>query len=363
MWDPASAGFAAARARRYNARVQPGGRGRDDERRRRPPLAVAFSQDPMRRRTRFERILARSRRPALFTVATLLLVAAACTGAAVSYVDEALHPARRLHGRNAAADAVTFAARHGAALSAATVVGIDGAVLRGWWIVPASSQSSVLLLHGLGDNREALLPLAGLLLDRGHRVLLPDLRGHGSSGGDEVTWGVLESPDVAMWAEWIERRRPDECVFAFGSSLGAGILIQALPRVPLCAAVVEAPFGSFVAREADDLVRWTHLPRSVAGIVAAPVVRTSLAYARARYHLDMEKADALAAVARSRVAMLVIEDGADEVMRRGIAGRLAGANPHVTTTWIAAGAAHAGAWRAHPQEFPGRILAFLDRHR
>lgn len=344
--------------------MHPGRGGAHDDHRERPPLTVIFSQDPMRRRTPFERTLARSRRPILALLTAFVAVVVSCAIAAVRYTESALHPPRRPHATDAAERAATLAARHGAAVTPAALLAVDGAVLRAWWLMPgATSNASVLLLHGFGDNREAMLPLAEQLLDRGVRVLVPDLRAHGSSGGRAVTWGVLEARDTASWVEWIEQKHPDECVAAFGSSLGGGIVLQALGRTPLCAAVAEAPFASFSSKASFDLARWTGLPPEIGDALAAPVLRMVMLYAPLRAGVDLGTADARPALARSHTPVLLIEDEADKVVRPDAVERLAGANPRMTTTWRVPGAAHAATWRAEPRDFSDRVIGFLERHR
>jgi pimeloyl-ACP methyl ester carboxylesterase len=344
--------------------VHTGRRGAHDGHPERPPLTVIFSQDPMRRRTRFERTLARSRRPILILLTTAVALAAFCTVTAIRYTESALHPPRRPHAPGASQRAAELAGRHDATVTGAALLAVDGAVLRGWWFTPRRhSTSSALLLHGFGDNREAMLPLAGELLRGGVRVLVPDLRAHGSSGGAAVTWGVLETRDTASWIEWIEQKQPDECVAAFGSSLGGGIVLQSLGRSPLCAAVAEAPFASFASKASYDLSRWTGLSPRAGDIVAGPIVRVAIAYAKLRAGIDLETADAHAALERSHTPVLLIEDEADSVARPGSIERLAQANPRMTTTWKVPAAAHAAAWHAQPGEFPGRVIDFVDRHR
>jgi alpha-beta hydrolase superfamily lysophospholipase len=344
--------------------VHPGRRGAHDDHRERPPLTVIFSQDPMRRRTRFERMLARSQRPLLVLLIAAIAAAAFCVIAAIRYTEAALHPPRRPYAADAAKRAADLAGRHDATVTPAALLAVDGAVLRGWWFRPRrDSTSSALLLHGFGDNREAMLPLVELLLDRGVRVLVPDLRAHGSSGGGAVTWGALEARDTASWVEWIEQKHPDECVVAFGASLGGGIVLQSLGRTPLCAAAAEAPFASFASKASYDLLRWTGLPPRVGDVLGAPVVRLAMLYAKLRTGVDLQTADALPALARSHTPVLLIENAADRIVRQGTIERLADANPRMTTTWRVPGAAHAAAWREAPGEFPARVVGFLARHR
>src|SRR5437868_1998638 len=56
----------------------------------------------------------------------------------------------------------------------------DGLRLAGWFVPPRNG-ATVVLVHGLGQGRQGLLPEAGVLLEAGYGVLLFDLRAHGES--------------------------------------------------------------------------------------------------------------------------------------------------------------------------------------
>jgi len=105
----------------------------------------------------------------------------------------------------------------------------DGARLRAWFFVPKlSGGSCVLILHGVADSRRSQMGLVNLLLQNHYSVLAPDSRAHGDSGGDIVTYGVLEADDIHRWVDWLEASQHPRNVFGLGASLGAGILLQSL---------------------------------------------------------------------------------------------------------------------------------------
>jgi fermentation-respiration switch protein FrsA (DUF1100 family) len=122
-----------------------------------------------------------------------------------------------------------------------------GAVLRAWYVEPAMPNgAAVILLHGLGDNRAGVAGYAKLFLLHGYRVLLPDSRAHGESGGDIATYGVLERDDIRRWTEWIKAQSGTGCVYGFGESMGAALILQSLAaNAPLCGVVAESPFAHF----------------------------------------------------------------------------------------------------------------------
>jgi predicted acyl esterase len=90
---------------------------------------------------------------------------------------------------------------------------------------PAGGWPAVLLLHGLGDKRAAMNPIAEqYLATQCYVVLTLDARGHGESGGQSTLVGSRELADYAAALSWL-RLRPgvsDAKVGAMGFSLGGG---------------------------------------------------------------------------------------------------------------------------------------------
>lgn len=113
------------------------------------------------------------------------------------------------------------AARFGADLQDVSTIAVDGVQLRGWFASPTRANGdAVILLHGVGDNREGMGGFAELLLSQGFAVLLPDSRAQGQSGGNFPTYGVKETDDVHRWFEWLATRQHPRCIFGMGESMG-----------------------------------------------------------------------------------------------------------------------------------------------
>ncbi len=87
------------------------------------------------------------------------------------------------------------------------------------------SDTAVVLVHGfLGSGQKPKIRALGQWLSSRLGVVLPDLRGHGASGG-ESTGGALEHMDVAAAVHWA-RGRGYEKVVTVGGSMGAVAVIR-----------------------------------------------------------------------------------------------------------------------------------------
>lgn len=104
-----------------------------------------------------------------------------------------------------------------------TTTTADGTVLAAW-SAGSSDRETVVLLHGFSLDHTTWGPVASLLVDRGFRVIAPDLRGHGRSGlgENEPTLHLLVG-DVGEVMEAFEVRR----AHLVGHSLGAVVVLAA----------------------------------------------------------------------------------------------------------------------------------------
>ncbi len=239
----------------------------------------------------------------------------------------------------------------------------DGTVLRGWYLQPEHDNGNVvILLHGVGDNREGVSGFARIFLPLGYRVLLPDSRAHGVSGGDRATFGVREADDVHRWVNWLYKQNP-KCVYGFAESMGAAILLQSLNKEPrFCAVVVESAFSTFPSVAYERSARYLGLPTWTGNTVLHPVVDVALLYSRWKYGIDFRQANPADAVATTQVPMLLIAGTKDEDILPHHSVDLAKLNLQKAELWMVNGAAHGGAWGVDPPEFERRVTEFFRQH-
>ncbi len=253
-----------------------------------------------------------------------------------------------------------YQARFGADLEDVSIPASDGVMLRGWYAQPTSySGNSVLLLHGVGDNREGVSGYAELFLAKGYAVLLPDSRAHGESEGSIATYGLLESGDIHRWVEWMRLRSHATCIYGLGESMGAALVLQAAHREnDFCAVVAESPFSTFRQVAFDRVGYYIGLGPWFGRTVARPLVEIAFLYARARYHINLQDANPEDSLRSSTVPVLLIHGRSDKNILPWHSEELAARDSHATL-WIVPGAYHTGAWETEPAEFERRVLTFL----
>jgi pimeloyl-ACP methyl ester carboxylesterase len=93
------------------------------------------------------------------------------------------------------------------------------------WYIPAGdgsppSGATVVLAHGFGGNKSAMLDVATVLHDR-YNLVLFDFRNHGQSSGTQTTQGLLEKDDLEAVIDWLERKKKPHELAVLGESMGA----------------------------------------------------------------------------------------------------------------------------------------------
>jgi fermentation-respiration switch protein FrsA (DUF1100 family) len=304
----------------------------------------------------------KSRRVSLVIAAFLLLYVVITAGAAIWLGEQTVHLAREPVPATDAFQSMIASIPH-QPIADVSVRAQDGATLRGWFVEPSRWKGdSVLLLHGMGDNRTGVTGYAAMFLNAGYAVLLPDSRAHGQSGGKLATYGILESEDVHEWLQWL-RERSNGCEYLFGESMGAAIALQAAAKDhTLCAAAVESSFASFREIAYDRLSQWTGLSLKASRVLGRPLLELVFLYVRFRYGIDLAQASPGRALAESSVPVLIIADGADRNIPPRQALMLLQKTRSKDAVWIVSGADHGGAAAvAHP-EFQRRVLQWFASH-
>jgi dipeptidyl aminopeptidase/acylaminoacyl peptidase len=292
---------------------------------------------------------------------TLLLSAAAITLLAAGSIALAEAGLRVRHrGAPPATAAESAVAGTGARWQSEQVRAADGVLLDAWLFTPAQPNGgAVLVLHGNAARRDSMMPHARYLLAAGYTVLTPDSRAHGSSGGNIETYGLRETDDAHRWINLLASLHGNSRLYGLGESLGAAILIEALPgEKRLRAVVADCPFATLEEAAYDRLSRRLYLPRTLAW---APL-QLGLSYGRAVYGVDLLQASPVTAIRQSTAPVLLIHGTRDLSTLPYHSRQLHAANPGATELWEVPGAGHTQSRAMQPEEYRRRVLAWFGGH-
>jgi dipeptidyl aminopeptidase/acylaminoacyl peptidase len=271
---------------------------------------------------------------------------------------------RRLPLRHQRAFAAMVRDHFHAELQSVSLSAADGAVLKAWYVHPHDyNGNAVILLHGITDNREGVAGYGRLLLEHGYAVLLPDARRHGESGGELATYGLKESDDIHRWVSWVYAHDPPQCIYGFGESYGAALMLQSVAvENRYCAVAVESPFSSAREMSYERVSGPLHLRPWFGRTLGRPAIWSAAFYARFRYGIDLLQPSPLEAVTHSTVPVLLIHGEADRSIAPRHSQLIANAAPDHVKLWLVPHAGHTMAWAAAHREFESRLLGWFAQH-
>ncbi len=97
----------------------------------------------------------------------------------------------------------------------------DGLKLKGYFYRNPDHKGTVIFMHGYhGEPTNDFGPVLPHFKSLGYSLLLPDQRAHGKSEGKYLTFGVMESDDCKLWAEFVAKEYPNSPISLHGISMG-----------------------------------------------------------------------------------------------------------------------------------------------
>jgi pimeloyl-ACP methyl ester carboxylesterase len=224
------------------------------------------------------------------------------------------------------------------------------------WSVPGSRPDALILIHGIGNNRDSLLPVARALSERGYNLLLLELRAHGQSEGDTSTLGVREVEDVRAALVFLQQQPgvDPQRIGVWGMSLGSSVALMSAAALPeLQAVAVDSVFAS---------ARWL-IDHQLGAIIAVPDWFGPAILALGGWEAGVSP-DAIAPVEAARQLgsrpLLVIQGGQDALFVPENARMVIAAASGPKELWMEPGAAHTGVYQLDPGLYISRLDTFFS---
>lgn len=239
----------------------------------------------------------------------------------------------------------------------------DHIKLKAAWLPTAEVRDCVLVLHGVGGWRGRSQRFTPWLSGASYSVLAPDLRAHGESGGDTVTYGLLEQYDTLAWASWMHMQGCQR-LYGLGESMGASILIMAEGLQPTFNAIVaECPFADLREAAEERGEKIFPLPGFIARPLANFAVFGGLTFARYEKDLDFRKSSPVRSIAKVKTPVLLIHGADDNRTPPSHSRELAAANPAHTQLWLVPRARHVGSYGTDPMGYRKHVLIWFASNR
>ncbi len=131
----------------------------------------------------------------------------------------------------------------------------------------ATAKGTMIMFHGHGSQKGAILPEAIAIYKMGYNVLMVDFRSHGNSQGSQCTVGIKETEEVEKAYAWVTKNLPGK-INLYGISLGAATIVRAVSEHNLKPEkmILEMPFGS-LKEATEGKLRLMKLPQSLSTLL------------------------------------------------------------------------------------------------
>ena len=185
----------------------------------------------------------------------------------------------------------------------------DGLTLWGRYYETTPGAPIEIMLHGYRGHAERELS-AGVLRARAlnHNALLLNLRASERSGGNVVTFGVLEKKDTLLWAEFVAKHfGRDVPIILTGLSMGAAtVMMCAGEKLPENVIGVLADCGYTSAK---DIIQKVIRERGLPATLLYPFARLG---ARIFGHFDPEEDAPIRALTHATVPVFFVHGDSDD---------------------------------------------------
>jgi pimeloyl-ACP methyl ester carboxylesterase len=224
-------------------------------------------------------------------------------------------------------------------------------------------KATLFILHGITDNKEnpPYQVWATALRVAGYRIVLVDLRGHGRSTGEQITYGAVESRDLTQLLDVLERDHEIMGpVGVLGGSYGASVAIQWAAADPRVKAVVALePFDTLRHAAADVapilLGKWRWL-------FSDRAIQTGITQAGQIAHFDPDRSSPLHAIARCQTPILLIHGRLDDFLTPSHSERLHAAAPDHTKLILVPYVNHFTLWHNAFERIHRESMRFFNDH-
>ncbi|SEO54862.1 Prolyl oligopeptidase family protein [Nitrosovibrio sp. Nv6] len=229
---------------------------------------------------------------------------------------------------------------------------IDSSV-RGWLVHGKRGAGAVLLVHSLRSNRVEMLSRGKFLNEQGYTVLLIDLRGHGETPGDRITFGLRESEDVEASVAYLRNTFPAERIGAIGVSLGAAAIVLANNPLRLDAVVLESVHATIEEAVKNRL----RLHLGEFGPILSPLLLAQLSF---RLNISPEELNPLSKIDNLNAPLFLISGTDDQHTKVAETERLFDAARQPKEIWIVPGGGHFNMHAYAGKEYENRISDFFE---
>ena len=217
----------------------------------------------------------------------------------------------------------------------------------------------IILVHGYCRNQEFFWDYADCYLKAGYNVLTPDLNASGTSDGEYLTMGSIESDDIVAWSKELVKTDSNAKIVLHGISMGAATVMMATAKdLPdnVVAAVEDCGYTSAYSMFTEQLEKNYDLPRF-------PVMNYIDLMSRVKTGCFLSNANPLEAVSKTKIPMLFIHGNQDKLVPLHMEDMLYEASKApVKKKIVVDGAGHADSMYVYGDKYFQNIFDFVGAY-
>jgi len=236
----------------------------------------------------------------------------------------------------------------------------DGTRLVGHWYENPHAQRIVIAMHGWRSGWDQDFGfIAPFLHDAGCSVLYAEQRGQNRSGGEHMTFGLLERYDCLDWARWVSRHTvPGLPVYLAGISMGATtVLMAAGLELPERVKGIVADCGFTSPHRI-----WKHVAEQNLHLNYNLHHSWAERLCKRRLHMSVKDVSTVAALARCRVPVLFIHGSDDTFVPVEMTYENYRACAAPKELLIVPGAGHGMSYLQETKRYQQTLLRFWERY-
>lgn len=231
-------------------------------------------------------------------------------------------------------------------------------MLRGWLMPGIPGAGSVVLLHGVGANRTAMIGRAHFLHSAGYTVLAPDFQAHGESPGEHITFGAREALDAAASVRFLRAAAPGERIGVIGVSMGGAAALLGPAPLDVDVLVLESVYPTFHEAVRDRYRVWL----GPFGFLARPLAHALIYVVGPRIGVSENALRPIARIGEFREPILLIAGSDDRYTPIAESRALFEQITSPKQFWEVSGASHEDLHAFAPAAYERLVGGFLARH-
>lgn len=219
-------------------------------------------------------------------------------------------------------------------------------------------QKLAILVHGYGGTYKDMYNYAKIYEERGYDILAIDMRAHGKSEGDFLSFGLYEHYDLLRWIDKMLEYNKNYKIVLHGVSMGASTVCmcvgEKLPNNVICA-IEDCGY--------DNAYNQTYYVFSKMKLKLSFVYKIFYNYLKKTKNLDLKQIDMCSKLKKSSIPIFFIHGDSDNFVPTEMVYKLYECLPDTRRAlYISKDTTHAVSIENDFKEYKSHVNKFLDKY-